>query len=103
MWIENIWRPEKQRVNDISIMEALTKIPGVKRIQLETANLCRVYMRVIMVSEIANMQGNAVPPGRLTGQWIQTSTLAWSELPNPPPKAWETFWRMVMKALGKLS
>ena len=103
MWIENIWRPEKQRVNDISIMEALTKIPGVTRIQLETANLCRVYMRVIMVSEIANMQGNAVPPGRLTGQWRQSSTLEWPSLPKTPTKAWETFRRMVMKALGTLA
>ena len=31
VWIENIWRQEKQWVNDLSIMEALTKIPGVRR------------------------------------------------------------------------
>ena len=56
-----------------------------------------------MVSEIANTQGNAVPPGRLTGQWRQSSTLEWPELPKPPPKAWETFRIMVMNALGTLS
>ena len=84
-------------------MGALAAIPGVRKTQLEIANLCRLYMRVIMVSEIANVQGNAVPPGRLTGQWRQSSTLEWPEIPKPPPKAWETFRRMVMKALGTLA
>ena len=42
LWIENIWRPKKQRVNYHRIMAALSKIPGVRKTQLETANLCRV-------------------------------------------------------------
>ena len=56
-----------------------------------------------MISEIANVQGNAVPPGRLTGQWRQSSKLEWPALPKPPPNAWEIFRKMMMKAFGTMA
>ena len=56
-----------------------------------------------MISEIANVQGNVVPPGRLTGQWRQSSKLEGPALPKPPPKAWEIFRKMMMKAFGTMA
>ena len=62
--------------------------------------MCQVYLRVIMISDIANIQGNTIPPGRLMGQWRQHSWLKWPDIPKPPPTAWETFQRVMMKAFG---
>ena len=56
-----------------------------------------------MVSEMANIQGTAIPPGRMLGKWRRDSTLSWPDLPCPPPKMWEVFRRMMMKAFGTMA
>ena len=55
-----------------------------------------------MISDLANINGNAIPPGRMMVQWRKESKLEWLENPKPPPKAWETFHRVMMKAFGTL-
>ena len=75
MSIENIWHPMKQRKNDVSIMEKISDCKGIAKTNMEVTNMCRVYLRVIMISDIANVQGNTIPPGRLMGQWRQQSWL----------------------------
>ena len=67
LWIEDIWRPTKQRGGGIEIMEAVLGVPGINEAQLRAVNMCRIYLRVIMVSEMANIQGTAIPPGRMLG------------------------------------
>ena len=47
--IENIWYPKKQQMNDTSIMEKLMSIHGITISQLETTNICRIYLRIIMI------------------------------------------------------
>ena len=89
--IENIWRPEKQWEDDIGIMDAMVMVPGVNANQLKEVNMFSVYLQVIMLSEIANVQGSAIPHVRMTGQWGRESSLTWPELPQPPPKVWEVF------------
>ena len=54
-------------------MDAMVTIPGVKAHQLKEVNMCMVYLRVIMLSEMANVQGNAIPPGRMIGKWRNES------------------------------
>ena len=56
-----------------------------------------------MISDLANKSGNAIPPGRMMGQWRKESKLEWPEVPKPPPKAWEIFRRIMVKAFGTLS
>ena len=67
--IKDIWHPEKQRKNDESIMEKISAIPGVITNQVEMANLCQVYLRILMVSDISNVNGTEIPPGRMLGKW----------------------------------
>ena len=60
VWIEDIWKMERQRENDMGIMDAMMRIPGVNKAQLRAVNMCWIYMRVIMVSHMANAQGTAI-------------------------------------------
>ena len=78
-------------------------IKGITKFQMEVINMCRVYLRIIMILELANMNGNAIPPGRMMGQWRKESKLEWPEIPKPPPKTWEIFRRIMVKAFGTLS
>ena len=66
--IENIWFSKKQRENDISIMEKVVLIKGITKSQMEVINMCRVYLRIIMILYLANINGNAIPLGRMMGQ-----------------------------------
>ena len=56
LWIEDIWRPTKQQEGDAGIIEAVLGIPGISEAQLIAVNMSRIYLRVIMVSEMANTQ-----------------------------------------------
>ena len=49
LWIEDIWRPTKQREGDVGIMDAVLGIPGINEAQLRAVNMCQIYLRVIMV------------------------------------------------------
>ena len=100
IWIEEIWHPEKKRHNDESIMDKIAAIPGVSTIQVEMANLCQFYIKLIMVSDISNVNGTAIPPGRMLGQWRRDSNLLWTDIPKPSPTSWEIFLRLMMKSLG---
>ena len=88
VWIEDIWRPEKQQEYDIGMMDAMVTIPEVNESQLKAVNMCRVYLQVIKLSKMDNMQGTEIPPGRMTGQWRRESSLSWPKLPWSPPKVW---------------
>ena len=103
IWIEDTWKPVKQRENDVGIMDAVLGIPGINETQLRAVNMCQIYLREIMVLDMANTQGTAISPGRMLDKWSRESTLLWPDLPCPPPKTWEVFRRMMMKALGTLA
>jgi hypothetical protein len=72
--VEDIWCPNLQRHGDISIMKALSRLPGVKKAQLKKANLCRKWMRVITLAELASIDGKYIPSNRRWGD-------------NPPGRA----------------
>ena len=55
-----------------------------------------------MISDLANINGNAIPPGRMMGQWRKESKLDWPGIPKPLPRAWEVFCRVMMKAFGTI-
>jgi hypothetical protein len=52
--IEDEWCPKLQREGDISIMQALSRLPGVTKGELKKANLCRKWMKVITIAELAS-------------------------------------------------
>ena len=74
VWIENIWISEKQMDDYIGIMDEMVMIPGVNVDQIKAVNMCRVYLQVIMLSDMANVQGTVIPPGRITKKWRRDSS-----------------------------
>ena len=56
-----------------------------------------------MVSDMANVQGTTISPGIMLGKWSRESNLSWPDLPCPPPKIWEVFRQMMMKALETMA
>ena len=84
--VEHIWYQKKQLINGISIMEKVMSIQGITLSQLEITNICRIYLRVIMISDLANIIVTAIPPGQMTVQWRKESKLTWPEVRKPPPK-----------------
>jgi hypothetical protein len=53
--ISETWHPALQRCGDIAIMEALLCLPDVEKADLIKANLCRKWLRVITLAELAAM------------------------------------------------
>jgi ribonuclease HI len=94
--IDGIWTPSLQRLHDRSIMEVLCMLPKVSRRQLQVANFCRKWMRVITIAELASIDGRYLPPDRFNGRWRAKSKLKWPHQPPPTAAMWTTF-RQLMK------
>ena len=67
--IEDIWYPTLQRERDESIMGKLAQLPGISKRELEHANQCRKYIKVITIAEMASICGRYIPPNRFNGKW----------------------------------
>jgi hypothetical protein len=96
--IDGIWTPNLQRVHDRSIMEALCMLPKVPRRQLQVANFCRKWMRVITIAELASIDGKYLPPDRFNGRWRAKSKLKWPRQPPPTAAMWTTFRQLIKRA-----
>ena len=59
--------------------------------KLRLANKCRVYLRVITVAELADLDGQKIHPDKLNGNWRADSTLVWPNQPMPSQKMWDAF------------
>jgi hypothetical protein len=66
IWIENAWAPEKQRQHDRAIMEEFAQSSDLTRQILELANEFRLWLRVIFISKLADVDGKAIPAYRIT-------------------------------------
>eukprot|EP00956_Cyclotella_meneghiniana_P019828 scaffold34484_cov39-Cyclotella_meneghiniana.AAC.4 len=96
--IENQLCPKLQRVHDESIMEKISKLPGVKPREVQHANQCRKYMRVITIAELSTLCGRYIEPTRFNGRWRAKSRLRWPRQPPPTGPMWDTFQRLVKRA-----
>jgi hypothetical protein len=96
--VENLWCPQLQREHDTSIMQALSRLPGVTPGELKKANLCRKWMRVITLAEIASIDGTKIPATHLNGKWRAKSTLKWPRQPTPTTAMWTVFRRLMKRA-----
>ena len=99
LWIEHQWNPELQRLNDSSIMETLANAAGANRGAMEKCNMCRLYSRVITLSDIAHLDGTHIPHHQVSGNWRADSTLhLWPMIPKPPPHFWTTYRSFLRKS-----
>jgi hypothetical protein len=96
--VEGAWIPHLQRINDVSIMERLLELDKVTKRELEHANQCRKFLRVITIAEMATLCGRYIPLDRFTGRWRAKSTLKWPRQPRPTPEMWTTFRRLIKRA-----
>ncbi|KAL3802447.1 hypothetical protein ACHAWO_004749 [Cyclotella atomus] len=96
--VENLWCPHLQRERDISIMQALSRLPGVTPGELKKVNLCRKWLRVITLAEIASIDGTKIPANRMNGKWRAKSNLKWPRQPTPTASMWTVFRRLMKRA-----
>ena len=90
-WIEECWKPPLQREGDASIMEEFVKIQGISKADLEKANLVRIYLRVITISDLVHPNGKFVPDNMLDGTWQSGSDSKWPYQPKPAKHYWTAF------------
>ncbi|EJK60899.1 hypothetical protein THAOC_18684 [Thalassiosira oceanica] len=98
LWIEDLWTPERQRVGDVSLMEAFCRLPRVKPREIKDANHCRLFLRAITLSDITDMNGDCIPLEYLEGRARLDSPLLWPRQPQPTKKMWTTFRRLIREA-----
>jgi hypothetical protein len=65
LWIEQIWRPQKQRQHDVGIMEEFAKDSTLTPLTKELANELRMWMRVTSIAELAAPDGKRIPIERI--------------------------------------
>ena len=93
LWIEDVWRPQRHRVNDAFLMDKFVLIPGITRSELRQANAVRMYMRIMTIADIAHPSGEFIPDGMLSGEWQAGSDIYWPHQVCPPPEFWAVFRR----------
>ena len=96
--IEELWCPELQHKGDISIMKTLSNLQGIKQSQLKKANLCRKWLKVITIAELASIDSCTIPPNRFNGTLRAKSTLEWHRQPPPTQAMWTIFRQMIKRA-----
>eukprot|EP00956_Cyclotella_meneghiniana_P023204 scaffold44714_cov61-Cyclotella_meneghiniana.AAC.4 len=79
-------------------MKSLSRLPGVTKGKLKKANLCRKWIRVITVAELASIDGKYIPANRFNGHWRAKSNLHWPRQPPPTKGMWDVFRRLVKRA-----
>ncbi len=72
-------------------MEAFLSIPGISRAALRQANAVRLYLRVVTLADLTDVNGQYIPADMLDGEWQAGSVLKWPFQPKPPPNFWRVF------------
>jgi hypothetical protein len=87
------------RENDWYIMQALLDI-NIPRSDLITCNLCRLYLKVCLLSEIVNGDGTCLLDGAWLGTEVATAHKAksWPSYNKPPASMWHTWQKWLSKA-----
>ena len=65
-------------------MEAFNAIPGITQAKLQRANAVRLFLRVVNMADLCDVQGTHIRDGMLQGDWQASSNLKWPYQPLPP-------------------
>ena len=97
--IERAWTPQLQRQNDASIMEQFHTI-CTSQTQLNIANNCILWLRVITISDLADISGRTIPFDRLNGKWRANAdnNRIFPNCPTPLNKHFTIFRRLIRHA-----
>ena len=91
------WLPPKLYENDKNLMDTAICDPYFqhKRWKLEIINMCRVYLRVFTLGEIAHGT-NQVDPGYIYGtKRMERNDISFEEVVKPPKSAWNE-WKIFL-------
>jgi len=81
-----------KRKRDKEIMQILAD-GGYRSTELATLNRCRMYLKVILLSDICNGSGEQIEPQFWSGTApAQIYQYSWPTTVKPTPNEWE-FWR----------
>ena len=100
IWVEGAWKPKLQRVGDVSIMDALSNLADVTTGELTAANNCRMYLRVITLSDIVTLDGRMIDKELIAGSTRAESQLRWPMQPKPTLRMLDTFRRLLKRAFS---
>jgi hypothetical protein len=100
------WLPRLSRRHDIHLLPYF-QANGMKDKEITLLNMCRLYLKVITLSDITSADGTYILPEAKHGSPIQgrSSNLEWPEQGRPPKRAW-SLWSQSLSALehrGKLN
>ena len=111
-WIKHVWKfcwehnvtihmpPPKlipNRENDINIMERFIQ-QGYSKSYLASLNRCRIYLKVIWLSDITTVDGKNINKVSYQGKYQPNykSAYTWATIQRPKPTEW-TAWRMALR------
>jgi hypothetical protein len=84
--------PQQLHEGDQCIMEVILALPAVSRSQLRAFKRCRLFLRVMYLSEITLADGNLLARDAWEGQRSRISPLLWPVQPRPGPNSFRV-WR----------
>ena len=99
--INNYYCPTSTHINDISLMDAFHRIPGIGQKRMIHLNLCRLYLQVHFLSELVTDDGQQLQPGFWTGTSSNRTHPPIHRYPrqqSPSPPIW-AFWRAAIRKL----
>ena len=97
LYIKGHWTPQLQQEGDRSIMKECTKITiGDQKKKITTRQLreiddVRLFLQIITISNLANLNGTHIDFELISGKWRATSNLLWPRQCAPTAKQWATF------------
>ena len=86
-----------QQEGDRSVMEECAKITigdqnkKITARQQKRINDIRIFVRVITIADLANLDGTHINFEQISGKWRAPSNLLWPQQCAPTTKQWETF------------
>jgi hypothetical protein len=98
--INSDWIPHPARIGDITIMEELKGSALVNKRDLTDINRCRVYLQVLFLSDIVNIQGDTIEEWEINGERREArhSMWHWSVQQKTPRMMWNK-WKADLKAV----
>jgi hypothetical protein len=93
--------PKPLRENDVCIMEVVLDMPSTSCAHLQAFERCRLFFGVIYLSEITTADGSAISRAAWEGTRARISQLLWPYQPQPGPKSFRAWRRLLATAFLK--
>jgi hypothetical protein len=93
--------PQPLHENDVCIMDVILDLPTISQAHLQAFERCRLFCDVIYLSEITTADGSAISRAAWEGTRERISPLLWPYQPQPGPKSFRAWRRLLATAFLK--